>query len=83
MYEKNNTASFTVILYAVCYAQKPRARDIGIPFDGTPGKFNAITDVKGVEVGYSTIISGNGKKHKGQRPGTYRCYRYFTKRKKQ
>jgi hypothetical protein len=40
---------------------KTRARDIGIPFDGTPGKFNAITDVKGVEVGYSTIISAKEK----------------------
>ena len=35
-----------------------RARDLGIPFDGTPGKFNAITDVPGVEVGYTTLISG-------------------------
>lgn len=43
------------------YSQKPRARDLGIPFSGTPGVFNAITDVKGVEVGYSTIISGKGK----------------------
>ena len=49
-------------------AQKPRARDIGIPFDGTPGKFNAITDVKGVEVGYSTIISGSGKNIRGKGP---------------
>lgn len=40
---------------------KPRARDLGIPLDGTPGKFNAITDVNGVEVGYSTIIEGEGK----------------------
>lgn len=41
---------------------KPRARDLGIPFDGSaPGKFNAITDVKGVEVGYTTLISGEGK----------------------
>lgn len=40
---------------------KPRARDLGIPFDGTPGRFNAITDVKGVEVGYTTLISGEGK----------------------
>ncbi len=40
---------------------KPRARDLGIPFDGTTGKFNAITDVKGVEVGYTTLISGDGK----------------------
>ncbi len=40
---------------------KPRARDLGVPFDGTPGALNAITDVKGVEVGYATIISGEGK----------------------
>ncbi len=42
------------------YSQKPRARDLGIPFVGTPGAFNAITDVQGVEVGYSTIITGRG-----------------------
>src|SRR6185436_8397764 len=40
---------------------KPRARDLGIPFGGEPGPFNAITDVKGVEVGYATLISGEGK----------------------
>ncbi|HYP49310.1 MAG TPA: P1 family peptidase, partial [Pyrinomonadaceae bacterium] len=40
---------------------KPRARDLGVPFEGTPGQFNAITDVKGVEVGYATLISGEGK----------------------
>ncbi len=34
------------------------AREIGIPFWGTPGKFNAITDVKGVEVGFCTVIEG-------------------------
>jgi len=39
---------------------KPRARDLGVPFDGTPGRLNAITDVKGVEVGYTTLISGSG-----------------------
>ena len=37
---------------------KPRARDLGIRFPGTPGKYNAITDVSGVEVGYSTIRLG-------------------------
>ena len=37
---------------------KPRARDLGIPFEGTPGPYNAITDVDGVTVGYSTIIEG-------------------------
>jgi L-aminopeptidase/D-esterase-like protein len=56
------------ILQMGAVAQKPRARDIGIPFDGTPGKFNAITDVAGVEVGYSTIISGSGKNILGKGP---------------
>jgi D-aminopeptidase len=37
---------------------KPRARDLGIPFEGTPGVLNAITDVAGVEVGMSTLITG-------------------------
>ena len=37
---------------------KPRARDLGIPFEGTTGKYNAITDVRGVTVGYCTIIEG-------------------------
>lgn len=40
---------------------KPRARDLGVPFEGTPGPLNAITDVKGVEVGHSTIVRGEGK----------------------
>ncbi|NDQ56752.1 MAG: P1 family peptidase [Acidipila sp.] len=48
--------------------QKPRARDIGVPFDGTPGPLNAITDVAGVEVGHSTIISGEGKLIVGKGP---------------
>lgn len=50
------------------FGQKPRARDIGIPFDGVTGKNNAITDVSGVEVGYSTIISGQGKNILGKGP---------------
>src|SRR5437867_2230437 len=45
-----------------------RARDIGIPFEGAPGKFNAITDVAGVEVGYTTLISGEGKLEVGKGP---------------
>ncbi len=57
-----------VTVVHIATAQKTRARDIGIPFDGTPGKFNAITDVKGVEVGYSTIISGQGKNIRGMGP---------------
>ncbi|MGD0922405.1 MAG: P1 family peptidase [Terriglobia bacterium] len=47
---------------------KPRARDLGIPFDGTPGPLNAITDVKGVEVGHTTLISGDGKLTVGKGP---------------
>ncbi len=39
---------------------EPRARDLGVPFDGAPGPFNAITDVKGVEVGFTTLTSGEG-----------------------
>src|ERR1700681_1447891 len=45
-----------------------RARDIGIPFEGTPGPLNAITDVAGVKVGYKTLISGEGKLVVGKGP---------------
>jgi len=48
--------------------KKPRARDLGVPFDGTPGKFNAITDVAGVQVGHTTLISGEGKLVVGKGP---------------
>lgn len=48
--------------------QTVRARDLGIPFEGTPGKFNAITDVAGVEVGYTTLIKGEGKLQVGKGP---------------
>src|SRR5262245_56539759 len=47
---------------------KPRARDLGIPFEGTPGTWNAITDVQGVEVGYATLITGSGKLVVGKGP---------------
>jgi L-aminopeptidase/D-esterase-like protein len=47
---------------------KPRARDLGVPFEGTPGPLDAITDVKGVEVGHATLISGSGKLVVGQGP---------------
>ncbi len=49
-------------------AKMVRARDLGIPFEGTPGKLNAITDVPGVEVGYTTLISGGGKLEVGKGP---------------
>jgi D-aminopeptidase len=44
---------------AVPQASRPRARDLGVPFEGTPGPLNAITDVAGVEVGMTTLISGD------------------------
>jgi L-aminopeptidase/D-esterase-like protein len=47
---------------------QPRARDLGVPFDGTPGPLNAITDVAGVEVGYKTLISGEGRLVVGKGP---------------
>jgi len=47
---------------------KPRGRGLGIPFEGTPGRWNAITDVEGVEVGYATIIKGSGKLQVGKGP---------------
>jgi D-aminopeptidase len=50
-------------------AQTPhRARDLKVPFDGTPGQYNAITDVPGVTVGHTTLISGEGKLQRGVGP---------------
>jgi len=61
---------FTTLLTATASTQstKPRARDLGVPFEGTPGPLNAITDVAGVEVGLTTIISGEGKLQVGRGP---------------
>jgi D-aminopeptidase len=47
---------------------KPRARDLGVALDGTPGPLNAITDIQGVEVGYATLVSGEGKREVGKGP---------------
>jgi L-aminopeptidase/D-esterase-like protein len=55
--------SFVVVIFA-----EPRARDLGVPFDGKPGPLNAITDVAGVEVGHTTLISGEGPLVAGQGP---------------
>lgn len=49
-------------------AAAPRARDLGVPFDGRPGPLNAITDVPGVEVGHRTIIRGEGPLRVGEGP---------------
>ncbi|MGB7847390.1 MAG: P1 family peptidase [Candidatus Acidiferrum sp.] len=60
-------------LASTCFPQeksaaKPRARDLGVPFDGTPSPLNAITDVAGVAVGHTTLISGEGKLEVGKGP---------------
>jgi D-aminopeptidase len=65
------TALSVFILGTALSAQtqpSPRARDLGIPFDGDPGVNNAITDVAGVEVGHTTLISGEGKLQVGKGP---------------
>jgi L-aminopeptidase/D-esterase-like protein len=60
---------FIIVMAGSALSQtKPRARDLGVPFDGKPGPFNAITDVKGVEVGHTTLISGSGKLKVGEGP---------------
>ena len=55
------TAIVALLALSTIAQNRPRARDLGIPFDGTPGPLNAITDVRGVEVGFSTIVRGDGK----------------------
>jgi D-aminopeptidase len=47
--------------WSFAQSAKPRARDLGVPFDGTPGRLNAITDIAGIEVGETTIIEGAGE----------------------
>ena len=65
-------AGFLVAAPMLCAQEnspaKPRARDLGVPFDGTPGQFDAITDVPGVLVGHTTLISGEGKLVIGKGP---------------
>src|SRR3954451_13336215 len=60
---------FLIVFQIISSAQaQTRARDLGIPFDGTPGKWNAITDVAGVAVGQRTIIEGTGPLIRGKGP---------------
>jgi D-aminopeptidase len=71
-----NRLSMTLMLTGLLLAgattvaaqNKPRARDLGIPFEGTPGSWNAITDVTGVEVGHVTLVEGDGKLVVGKGP---------------
>jgi D-aminopeptidase len=69
---KRSSGMWSVIVILGCLPSpaqsKPRARDLGVPFDGNPGPLNAITDVKGVEVGNTTLISGQGPLQVGVGP---------------
>lgn len=68
----NKIINSIIVLFAlsgvVCAQQNPRARDLGVPFDGAPGRLNALTDVSGVEVGHATLISGEGELKVGAGP---------------
>jgi D-aminopeptidase len=63
-------ALLLLLLPGFALAQKPRARELGIAaaIGGTPGRLDAITDVAGVEVGHTTLISGAGKLVVGKGP---------------
>lgn len=61
-------AAVLLVITSIAQTAKPRARDLGIPFEGATGKYNAITDVAGVEVGYKTLIEGSGKLTVGKGP---------------
>ncbi len=58
----------SISISAVVLQARPRARELGVPFEGTHGPFNAITDVAGVEVGHVTLIAGEGKLDVGRGP---------------
>jgi L-aminopeptidase/D-esterase-like protein len=60
--------SGAILIVAQPATAQPRARDLGIPFEGISGKLNAITDVADVEVGYSSIVKGEGKLLVGEGP---------------
>ena len=64
------SAAFLAAFSPTSFAQQrqPRARDLGVPFEGKPGPLDSITDVSGVEVGYKTLISGSGKLDVGHGP---------------
>ena len=70
-FELNKVCIFLLSLVLTSFVSaetKPRARSLGIPFDGVPGPVNAITDVKGVEVGHTTLISGDAASPPGAGP---------------
>src|SRR5262245_15847727 len=68
LYSLTLAGTVAVALAAAQQSKGPRARDLGVPFEGTPGAYNAITDVAGVEVGFSTLIDGTGALVEGKGP---------------
>jgi D-aminopeptidase len=62
------TAAIAAVVTAAQQPSTPRARDLGVPFEGTPGPHNAITDVAGVEVGFTTLVQGDGALMEGKGP---------------
>jgi D-aminopeptidase len=59
---------FPVLPVLAVLQSQTRSRDLGVPFEGTPGRYNAITDVAGVEVGHTTLIAGKGPLVQGKGP---------------
>ncbi len=68
MPSKMRFLSLILVIHFLAADDKSRARDLGVPFEGEPGRLNAITDVAGVKVGHSTIIRGEGKLKVGRGP---------------
>ena len=71
--DQSKTMVFLLFMTSVSFSagfcqDKPRARELGVPFRGETGRWNAITDVQGVEVGFSTIIRGEGALRVGEGP---------------
>ncbi len=83
---ERRVAAWLVLVFALPAAggaqDIPRARDIGVPFDGAPGPLNAITDVVGLEVGHTTLMSGKGPLVLGQGPVRTGVTAIFPKGKK-
>jgi D-aminopeptidase len=67
-YKRGFVLGAVLLLGATSAMAADRARALGIPFDGTPGPLDAITDVAGVEVGFKTLIEGQGKLEIGKGP---------------
>ena len=71
---------FLLITLIVQFSYGQRARDLGIPFDGKTGEYNNITDVPGVQVGYKTLIEGEGELVVGKGPVRTGVTRFSTPR---